>query len=241
MPVKDVTSKDRPKPKPGEIEEVRSAVVEPDCSGTMKDMGGSKSNDWNKVLIDQAFGSLWLSHPDEELRGRQINATVAFMVQSKPADEMEAMMAAQMFAAHNATMECYRRSMIAEQTFAGRQEALNQANKLSRTFATLTEALARHRGKSTQQKVTVKHVHVYEGGQAAFGNFNAPGAGTGGGADQRNGEQPHAKAAADEDACYAPNPALLSLDPRGNVLPIPSNAERAVSHARRKEPRRAKG
>jgi hypothetical protein len=44
--------------------------------------------------------------------------------------------------------------MIGEQTFEGRRESLAQANKLSRTYATLLEALNRHRGKG-QQKVTV--------------------------------------------------------------------------------------
>jgi hypothetical protein len=62
-------------------------------------------------------------------------------------------------------MERYRRAMFPEQTFEGRKESLNQANKLSRTHATLLEALNRHRGKE-QQKVTVEHVHVHEGGQA---------------------------------------------------------------------------
>jgi hypothetical protein len=51
----------------------------------------------------------------------------------------------------------------------GRRENLSQANKLSRTYATLLEALNRHRGKG-QQKVTVEHVHVHEGGQAIVGN-----------------------------------------------------------------------
>ena len=55
-------------------------------------------------------------------------------------------------------MECFRRAMLREQTFEGRKEALSQANKLSRTYATLLEALNRHRGKG-QQKVTVEHVH----------------------------------------------------------------------------------
>jgi hypothetical protein len=62
-------------------------------------------------------------------------------------------------------MECYRRAMIGEQTFEGRRENLCQANKLSRTYATLLESLNRHRGKGAQ-KVTVEHVHVHEGGQA---------------------------------------------------------------------------
>ena len=53
-------------------------------------------------------------------------------------------MAAQLIAAHNAAMECYRRAMLGEQNFEGRRENLSQANKLSRTYATLLEALNRH-------------------------------------------------------------------------------------------------
>ena len=56
------------------------------------------------------------------------------------------MMAAQLIASHNAAME-YRRAMIDEQTFEGRRETLNQANKLSRTSAVLLDALNRHRGR----------------------------------------------------------------------------------------------
>lgn len=93
-----------------------------------------------------------------------------------PRDELEGMMAAQLIAAHNAAMECYRRGMIREQTFEGRRENLNQANKLSRTFATLLEALHRHRGKA-HQKVVVEHVHVHSGGQAIVGAVSGPGGG----------------------------------------------------------------
>jgi hypothetical protein len=52
--------------------------------------------------------------------------------------------------------------MLPEQTFEGRHENLNQANKLSRTFAALIEALDRHRGKG-QQRITVEHVNVHPG------------------------------------------------------------------------------
>jgi len=97
------------------------------------------------------------------------------------------MMAAQLVACHNASMECYRRAMIGEQTFEGRRENLSQANKLSRTYATLLKALNRRRGKG-QQKVTVEHVHVHEGGQAIVGSVD------GGGMRMRtkSEERPHA-------------------------------------------------
>jgi hypothetical protein len=55
---------------------------------------------------------------------------------------------AQLIAAHNAAMECYRRAMHSEQTFEGRRENLNQANKLSRSYAVLVEALNSPRARA---------------------------------------------------------------------------------------------
>jgi tRNA(Arg) A34 adenosine deaminase TadA len=94
----------------------------------------------------------------------------------------------QLIAAHNAAMECHRRAMLSEQTFEGRRENLNQANRLSRTYATLLEALNRHRGKG-QQKVTVEHVHVHSGGQAVVGVVEP----AGGGDRKKSEDQLHAK------------------------------------------------
>jgi hypothetical protein len=67
------------------------------------------------------------------------------------------MIAAQLFAAHNAAMECFqdRRAMIKDQTFEGHRENLSLANKRSRTYAVLLDGLNRHRGKG-HQKVTVE-------------------------------------------------------------------------------------
>jgi len=61
--------------------------------------------------------------------------------------------------------------MLPDNSFDQRHGNLNSANKLSRTYSTLVEALNRHRGKG-QQKMTVEHVHVYEGGQAIVGNVD---------------------------------------------------------------------
>jgi hypothetical protein len=153
--------------------------------GRLKTIGGSRSDNWNNILVNQTIRALWLEHSDPETREKQYSATVAALIGIGPKDEMEGMMAAQLIAAHNAAMECYRRAMLGEQTFEGRRENLSQANKLSRTFATLLEVLNRHRGKG-QQKVTVEHVHVHAGGQAVVGMVETPG----GGDRQRLEEQP---------------------------------------------------
>ena len=154
--------------------------------GALKAIGGSMSDDWNNLIANQTVQALWLKHSDPETKATQYSATVAALVGIDPKDELEGMMAAQLIAAHNAAMEWHRRAMIGEQTFEGRRENLSQANKPSRTYATLLEALNRHRGKG-QQKVTVEHVTVHQGGQAVVGNVSHRGGGT-----PKSEDQPHA-------------------------------------------------
>ena len=91
-----------------------------------------------------------------------------------PGNEIEGMLAAQMVACHNAAMECFRRAMLPEQSTQARDMNLTQANKLTRSYTTLVQALDEHRGKG-QQTVRVEHVYVYDGGQAIVGAVTAPG------------------------------------------------------------------
>ncbi len=150
------------------------SVKDPDnLTGTMKRVGGSQSDHWNETLANQALRTLWTAHSNDETQKRQYQGMVAALVSIEPRDELEAMIAAQLFGAHNAAMECYRRAMLKDQTFEGYREYLNQANKLSRTYSVLLDALNRHRGKG-QQKVTVEHVHVHSGGQAIVGTIESP-------------------------------------------------------------------
>lgn len=159
-----------------------------DKAGKLKCLGGSMSDQWNNTLVIQTVNALWLAHSDEAKSEQQMEATVRAMQGIAPADELEGMMVAQMIAAHNSAMECYRRAMLGEQTFEGRTQNLNYAAKLSRTWATMLHALNKHRGKG-QQKVTVEHVNVHSGGQAIVGNVEPPG----GGSRAKTGDQPHAK------------------------------------------------
>jgi hypothetical protein len=189
--------------------EVRVVAKHPSQQpGVLKDLGGSMSDDWNNRLANDVIGSVWFYEDDKD-RDRKINAALAALVGIRPASELEGMLAAQLLASHYAAMECYRRSMIREQSFEGRSENLSQANKLSRTHASLLEALNRHRGKG-QQKVTVEHVLVHAGGQAIVGNVNGPG----GGNEPSSKEQPHAKQIGD-----ASQPPLRSTDPGPKSCP----------------------
>ena len=190
--------------------------------GCLKDLGGSLNDDWNNLVCDQALRSLWLKNSDEKFSQEQQLGAIGALCGMAPRDELEGMLAAQLIAAHNAAMECYRRAMIGEQTFEGRRENLNQANKLSRTYAGLLEALNRHRGKG-QQKVTVEHVHVHQGGQAIVGNIE-----TGAGIADKLKDQPHAK-----QITHAPGAAMPSPDAQGDRMPVASDGERPMPNARR--------
>ncbi|MCQ0990356.1 hypothetical protein [Jiella marina] len=150
-------------------------VADPKKSkGALKSIGGSQSDEWNNILANQAVQSLWKAHSDSESLDLQMSATIAAMMGVGPKSELEGMLATQMIATHNAAMECYRRAMLSEQTFAGRDMALSQANRLVRSYATLVGALDKHRGKG-QQTVRVEHVHVHQGGQAIVGNVSHAG------------------------------------------------------------------
>ena len=189
-----------------------------DLKGALKHLGGSRSDDWNNILANQAINTLWLKHSDEETRDQQYDATLFALIGIGPRDELEGMISAQLLAAHNAATECYRRAMLAEQTFEARRENLSQANKLSRTYAALLDALNRHRGKG-QQKVTVEHVHVHSGGQAIVGPV-APG--------RRGIKNTEGELDAMRGIAYEPSTPMRSPDPEREPAPIAGGARKTA-------------
>jgi hypothetical protein len=140
----------------------------------MKFLGGSNFDTLNLETVNQVAAALWTGHCSPEERLKKQTACLEALAGIAPKDATEGMLAAQMVACHAAAMECFRRAMIKDQPFDGRQQNLNFANKLTRTFAQHMETLDKHRGKG-QQKVTVEHVHVHQGGQAIVGAVTAGG------------------------------------------------------------------
>lgn len=177
--------------------------------------GGHPDRDIRTTIVHQAIESLWTKNSTQEHLDAQIRATVATLAAIDPADVIEGQLAAQLIACNAAAAECYRRAMLGEQTFEGRRENLNQANRLSRTYAALVEALNRHRGKG-QQKVTVEHVHVHAGGQAVVGSVTA-----GGRVPPEIKEQLHATQQLAHDA----SPAVLGeIEADLETVPIPGGS-----------------
>jgi hypothetical protein len=134
---------------------------------------------------------------DRAVDERALNFMLAIVKGIEPRDQVEAMLAAQMAAVHNATMTFARRRNHVDNI--PQQDSAERAfNKLARTFAAQVEALKRYR-TGGQQKVTVEHVTVNAGGQAIVGSVAAQGAG----AQPKSEDQPHA-------LTYAPGTAMPS-------------------------------
>jgi hypothetical protein len=126
---------------------------------------GTTDEDFLTGFLNQLLGTT--------LQGGKINEeAVNFMLSVikgiKPRDQVEAMLAAQMAAVHVSTMTFARR--LAHVDTIPQQDSAERAfNKLTRTYTSQMEALKRYR-TGGEQKVTVQHVTVGEGGQAIVGN-----------------------------------------------------------------------
>ncbi|CUK08561.1 hypothetical protein RUE5091_03096 [Ruegeria denitrificans] len=112
-------------------------------------------------------------------QGSSVSETASNFVMSvvagvRPQDEIEAMLAIQMGAIHQATMIMARR-LNHVKTLPQQDSAERALNKLARTFTSQVEALKRYRSKA-DQTVRVERVEVKEGGQAIVGNVQNGGA-----------------------------------------------------------------
>jgi hypothetical protein len=178
--------------------------------GDLKPFGGSQNDDFNHTLVNQATDAVWEGHSEPQ-RKRQRQGIMGAMLGMAPQDEIEGMLDSQLLVTHNAIMESHRRAGIENQPFEIRQAELNLAGKLSRSFAALVETLDRHRGKGRRQQIRVEHVHVHEGGQAAFvGTMN----GRGVLAHKVKEDEPNARKA----IAYQPETPMRGADPERESL-----------------------
>jgi hypothetical protein len=128
-------------------------------------------------LLREAFGSTSDEFVDglilqlENARSRQdpgLNFALSVIKSIKPNDQLEAMLAAQMAVTHMAFMTFAHRLTRVENILQ-QDSAATAFNKLARTYTTQMDALKRYR-TGGEQKVTVQHVSVNDGGQAIVGD-----------------------------------------------------------------------
>lgn len=175
---------------------------------------GTTSNDFTSAgLLALANLNIKDGAPSVEA----VNASLALVGAIAPQNELEAALALQMVATHDLSMDLLRRAKHSANRDAMRDFA-NLATKLNRTFAVQMKTLGDWRRGGEQ---VVRHVHVYEGGQAVVAEtINV------GGTNANGLNQPHV-----QSALGAP---MWCPDPIGQSLPgTGDEREEALSPSRR--------
>ena len=135
---------------------------------------GTVSGDFANGLIEQLA---IISRTDGQVSEDHLNFMIAFISGMEPRNEAEAMLALQMATVHSATIAASRYLANAQQ-LDQYDSSIKAVTKLARTYTTQMETLKRFRSGG-EQNVTVKHVHVHEGGQAIVGNVSSDRVGVG--------------------------------------------------------------
>ena len=135
---------------------------------------GTHDLDLTNAIINQVSNICSGGEDHTESTTTFANSMLAAIIEIDPQDSTELMLATQMASVHNVAMEMMRRAMVLNKSFEYVDANINRANKLMRTFTAQMEALNKYRTKGNQ-KITVQHVNVNEGGQAVIGDINKGG------------------------------------------------------------------
>jgi hypothetical protein len=152
--------------KPTEGSDLRARVDHPNeligqC--LLADALGSANNDFVNGLAAQ----LVIASQRGEVDLRKLNFKLAVIKESKPRDQFESMLVAEMVEMHVAIMSVAHQ--LDNVPVAQLDSIASAFNKLARTFVMQMDGLKRYRS-DVGENLTVQHVSVSDGGQAIVGN-----------------------------------------------------------------------
>jgi hypothetical protein len=137
---------EKPTPVPGQNPVSRS-----------KALGGGDCGQWNSRITELLFMAMPGINKENAQEAGQ--AILSGLLDINSTDPTEGMLAAQIIAAHEASMRLRQLAWHPEQSLEAMTKFLELAEKAARTVGVLTERLDQHRGRG-QQQITVKHVTV---------------------------------------------------------------------------------
>jgi hypothetical protein len=144
----------------------------------MGEITGTKQGSVSDRITCQIVGVLDdLSVKEKCSATEKIISALELIKELGPEDVTQSMLAAQTIACHNAAMKFMRGALLPGQPSEFVDSNIGRASKLMNIFTAQVELMQKLKGKGSEQKVTVKHVHVYPGGQAIVGTITG---GTGG-------------------------------------------------------------
>ena len=157
---------------PGAVEQASASIrkaAEEQYLVFMRESFGTEDAKVQSHLFDQIALAVPQIGQNKEMEN--LDFAIGVLNGIAPQDQLEGLLAVQMVAVHALAMECMRRAALPGQPDFGVDVYINRSTKLMRTFAAQSEALSRHRAKG-EQKMTVEHVHVHNGGQAIVGQVS---------------------------------------------------------------------
>jgi hypothetical protein len=101
---------------------------------------------------------------DAEERAQLAGSAVAALKELAPAGAAEGLLATQMVAAHNASLDLLRRALVDKQPDRFVEERTRQYARISEVFLKQLDRYARHRGRQ-RQTIRIEHVRVVEDGK----------------------------------------------------------------------------
>lgn len=149
----------------------KKVIKVPDEERFWKSLGVKHSKS-GQYFLNQVIRCQWLSGGDSE--DDKIKAAINIFQGFEPENELEASLVAQMLAVHSVAMEMTKRAMIPDQSVDGVTICINRASKFMNLYLKQIDALMKLKGKGSQS-ITVKHVHVEDGGQAIVGDVHQGG------------------------------------------------------------------
>ena len=136
----------------------------------LRTVTGVKTNELAYQLAAQIANlQLWNKSDDT---ADHFTTAVNLLAEMKPETPTEAMLAVQMIGVHHLATMSLARANGEGQSLEGIKEHTLLATRLMRLFNDQLQLRARIKGMVSQQKVTVEHVHVHEGGRAIVGAVN---------------------------------------------------------------------
>ena len=117
--------------------------------------------------------ALGLVSPRPEDTDKLLVTALSMVEAMAPRNMTEAMLAVQTIATHEAALRFLEIATRPDQVIDRCELAMRWATRLMRLNLDQIEAMQKLRGTAGQQKVTVEHVHVHEGGQAIVGAVTA--------------------------------------------------------------------
>jgi hypothetical protein len=160
---------------------VVKAAQTPDAGRAKSKFLGTSDIELQLQLMFESTSLMGVTKEDV-IAGKGLSASqrvVAAISGIDPQDELQGLLAVQLFASHNLAMAFCRRAVHPEQSSEGIDANVARASQFMKLFLEQAACLQKLQGKTGRQRVTVEHVTVNQGGQAIVGAVTHRGEGEG--------------------------------------------------------------